>query len=566
MRKLLGASLITAACLASTGTNGDPAPADKTAVCASQPKGPGGLPLTLAQWAEGARLFDGLGNFHRAVTTDSQAAQAYFDQGMRLLWAFNHDEATRSFAKAAELDPRCAMCYWGVSLTVGPNYNLPMMAQPRAAVAWQALQQAQQQAAAATPVEQALIGALAQRYPNAQPLDPSNEGPVLAAYAQAMKTVAPRFPDDRDVQTLTAEAMMNINAWKLWSLDGVPAPGTEEIVALLERVLAMDPHHPGANHYYIHAVEASLNPGRAIPSAERLPGMMPAAGHLEHMPAHIMQRVGRYESAAEANRKGVAADLAYFAETKPLDYYVMYTAHNYQFLAFSAAMEGRQAETMEAVRQSRALVPDDMLLMMPGTDWYTAELYAAMVRFGMWDEILAEPVPNPKLTGLTGAYLYAKATALAAKGKADDAKTELGKLEKLTAEAAHDDSAGLNRVKDVLAVAILAAQGPHRPCREQARPGDKAYCARRGRAGRQAGLLGTGRLVLPEPAPAWARSCSDPARRRRRRRSIATTSAVIRITAGRCSASPGRWKRRASAAEGANRAAAIRSRLGRTRM
>ena len=185
---------------------------------------------------------------------------------------------------------------------------------------------------------------------------------------------------------------------------------------------------------------------------------MPAAGHLEHMPAHIMQRVGRYESAAEANRKGVAADLAYFAQTKPLDYYVMYTAHNYQFLAFSAAMEGRQAETMEAVRQSRALVADDMLMMMPGTDWYTAELYAAMVRFGMWDEILAEPVPNPKLTGLTGAYLYAKAPALAAKGKADDAKMELGKLERLTAEAAHDYSAGLNWVKDVLAVAILATK------------------------------------------------------------------------------------------------------------
>jgi tetratricopeptide (TPR) repeat protein len=458
MHKLLGVSLITAVCLVSIGSNGDPAPADKAAVCASQPQGPGGLPLTLTQWAEGARPFEGLGNFHRTVTTGSPAAQGYFDQGMRFLWAFNHDEATRSFAKAAELDPQCAMCYWGVSLTVGPNYNLPIMAPPRAAVAWQALQLAQQHAATTTPVEQALIGALAERYPNAQPLDPSNEGPVLVAYAQAMKTVAQRFPDDRDVQTLTAEAMMNINAWKLWTLDGVPAPGTDEIVALLEHVLAMDPQHPGANHYYIHAVEASPNPGKAVPSAERLPGMMPAAGHLEHMPAHIMQRVGRYESAAEANRKGVAADLAYFALTKPLDYYVMYTAHNYQFLAFSAAMEGRQAETMEAVRQSRALVPDEMLMMMPGTDWYTAELYAAMVRFGMWDEILAEPVPNPKLAGLTGAYLYAKASALAAKGKVDDAKAELGKLERLAADAAHDDSAGLNGVKDVLAVAILATK------------------------------------------------------------------------------------------------------------
>src|SRR5262249_19048591 len=264
--------------------------------------------------------------------------------------------------------------------------------------------------------------ALAKRYPNAQPLDPSTEGPVLTAYADAMKAVAARFPDDSDVQVMTAEAMMNINAWKLWTLDGKPAPGTEEIVAILEKVLAKDPHHPGANHYYMHAVEASPEPGKGIAAAERLPGMMPAAGHLEHMPAHIMQRVGRYEDAAEANRKGIAADLAYFAMNKPLDYYVMYTAHNYQFLAFSAAMEGRQAETIEAVRQSRALIPDDLLLTMPGTDWYVAELYAAMVRFGLWDGILAEPMPNPKLVGLTGAYFYAKTTALAAKGRIDEAK------------------------------------------------------------------------------------------------------------------------------------------------
>jgi tetratricopeptide (TPR) repeat protein len=267
-----------------------------------------------------------------------------------------------------------------------------------------------------------------------------------------MKTVAERFPADFDVQTLTAEAMMNIHAWKLWTLDGAPAPGTDAIVTLLESVLAKDPRHPGANHYYIHAVEASPDPAKAVPAAERLPGMLPATGHLEHMPAHIMQRVGRYEDAAEANRKGVVADLAYFAMTKPPDYYVMYTAHNYQFLAFSAAMEGRQAETIEAARQSRALVSDDMLLTMPGADWYVAELYAAMVRFGMWHEILAEPVPNPKLVGLTGAYLYATAAALAAKGRADDAKAQIAELEKVSAL---DGDAGLNRVQDVLAVAVL---------------------------------------------------------------------------------------------------------------
>lgn len=251
---------------------------------------------------------------------------------------------------------------------------------------------------------------------------------------------------------------MNINAWKLWTLEGAPAPGTEEILAILEKALAKDPQHHGANHYYIHSVEASPNPGKAVVAAERLPGMMPAAGHLEHMPAHIMQRVGRYEAAAEANRKGVAADLAYYAATKPLDYYVMYTAHNYQFLAFSGAMEGRKAETIEGARKSRAIISDDLLAAMPGLDWYVGELYAAMTRFGLWDEILAEPAPNTNLVGLTGAFLYAKAVALAAKTRIDDAKTQLAELEKLAAAIGPDDGAGLNRLQDVLTVAVLSAR------------------------------------------------------------------------------------------------------------
>src|SRR4051812_7347251 len=387
---------------------------------------PGGAvaPASLEQWAEGAQLFDRLGTYRRRVTTGSREAQAYFDQGMRFLWAFNHDESTRSFAKAAQLDPNCALCFWGVALTVGPNYNLPMMAEPRAKVAFEAVQQAQAKAAGAQPVEKALIAALAARYPNAQPLDPTSQGPVLAAYAARMQDVAKTYPDDGDVKPLAAEALMTVNAWKLWALDGAPAEGTGQIVAMLEGVLARDPQHPGANHYYVHAVEASPDPARAVPAAERLLGMMPGAGHLEHMPAHIFQRVGRYADAAEANRKGAAADLDYFAKTTPPDYYAMYTAHNYQFLAFSAAMEGRQAETLDAVRRSRAIVSDDLALAMPGIDWYLAELYAAKVRFGLWDEMLAEPSPNPELAGLTAGYHYGRAVALAAKGRIADAKAE----------------------------------------------------------------------------------------------------------------------------------------------
>jgi tetratricopeptide (TPR) repeat protein len=417
-----------------------------------------GAPATLDQWAAGAQLFDGLGNFHRGVTTSSKEAQAYFDQGMRFLWAFNHDESSRSFARAAQLDPTCAMCFWGVALTVGPNYNLPMTAEPRAKVARDALQKAQANAPHTTPVEQALIAALVARYPDSTPRDPSNEGPVLTAYAKAMQGAAQAFPDDSDVQTLTAEALMNVNAWKLWALDGAATPGTNEIVARLEGVLTKDPQHPGANHYYIHAIEASPHPEKAVPSAERLVGMMPAAGHLEHMPAHIMQRVGRYADAAEANRKGAEADLAYFARTQPPDYYAMYTAHNYQFLAFSRAMQGRKADTIDATRKARAIVSDDLLMTMPGSDWYLAETYATMVRFGMWDEMLAEPPPSAALTALTAGYHYGRVVALAAKERIEDAKAELADLEKIAAAVSADDSAGLNAARDVLALAVLVAK------------------------------------------------------------------------------------------------------------
>src|SRR5262245_7346749 len=411
------------------------------------------MPMSLADWAQGARLFDNLGNFHRKVSTSSSEAQQYFDQGMRFLWAFNHDESTRSFARAAQLDPKCASCYWGVALTVGPNYNLPLMLEPRAKVAFEAVQLAQQNSAQVTPVEGALIGAVARRYPNARPIDPSNSAPILAAYAEAMKNVARQFPEDLDVQTLYAEALMNITPWKLWSPDGKPSPGTEEIQKTLEFVMSRDARHPGANHYYIHTVEASPHPEKAVASAERLRGMMPAAGHLEHMPAHILQRVGRYEEASEANRKGAESDELYLKETRPLDYYTMYTGHNYQFLAYSAAMEGRKAETLEAVRKLRAALSEEMLAAMPGVDWYVAEYYAAPIRFGLWDQLLAEPAPSSKLRGMTGGYLYARGVALAVRGKVPESQQMLAQLQQLAADTPADYGAGNNQAKDVFALA-----------------------------------------------------------------------------------------------------------------
>jgi tetratricopeptide (TPR) repeat protein len=419
---------------------------------AAMPPAPA-IPASLADWARGAQIFDGLGSYHRKISSTSAEAQQYFDQGMRLMWAFNHDEASRSFARAAQLDPQCAICLWGVALTVGPNYNMPMMAEPRAKVAFESLERATSLLDNASPQERALIIALKARYPHPTALDPSNVGPVLESYANAMRGVAKQFPVDSDIQTMFAESLMNTNAWKLWAADGTAARGTDEIVRTLETVLARDPSHPGANHYYVHALEASPHPDKAVAAANRLRGMMPAAGHLEHMPAHIMQRVGRYEEAAEANRKGAAADLSYIGKTKPLDYYAMYLAHNFQFLAYSAAMEGRRAEALDAMKQLRVNYPEEAMLAMPGTDWYGVEPYLVMVRFGLWDEILAEPRPNPALQALTGGYLFARATALAAKGRTAEARQALAELEAIRASLPADATAGLNSASDVLALA-----------------------------------------------------------------------------------------------------------------
>ena len=449
-----------------------------------------GLPSTLAGWAHGARLYEGLGTFHRQVTA-SPEAQRYFDQGMRFLWAFNHDEATRSFAKAADIDPACASCYWGVALTVGPNYNVPAMDAPRARVAFEALHRAQENAAHVSAVEQALIEALAARYPDARPLDPSNLTPVLTAYADAMRKVATRFPDDLDVQTLCAESEMNVHAWKLWTAEGRPVEGTLAIEARLEAVLHRDPNHPGANHYYVHAMEASPEPAKAIAAAQRLTGMMPAAGHLEHMPAHIMQRVGRYEDAAEANRRGVAADQAYFKATDAPDYYAMYLAHNYSFLAFSAAMEGRKAEALAAVQSVAHSVPLDMLLAMGDSGWNLTQQYAALVRFGLWDELIALEAPDQRAPGLTAGWLYGRGVALAARGRTADARQALTQLAALAATAPADSMAGFNRLRDILAVAepIVAA----RIAATEGRNGEAI-------AGLQRAVAAEDRLAYNEPA------------------------------------------------------------------
>ena len=417
-----------------------------------------GFPQTLADWAHGAQLFPDLGTFHRDAGTKVPAAQAYFDQGMRLLWAFNHDEAARSFARAAEADPRCGICHWGVALTLGPNYNMPMMAAARARVAWESLKKAEALAPGATPANRALIQALTRRYTGPQPVDASNSAPLLAAFGDAMRGAARAFPQDDDILTLFAEAQMNRNPWKLWNGDGTPARDTPEIVATLETVLARNPHHPGANHYYIHAVEASTEPARAVGAAERIGTMMPGAGHVVHMPSHILQRVGRYAESAEANRRADAADKAYYARTAAIDYYPMYSAHNLQFLAASTAMEGRSAETIKALRDVRLVFTDDQAAAMPGMDWGIGYLYQALVRFGRWDEMLAEPRPDARLLDLTVNWLSARTIALAATGKLPEAEAELAGLKARIAAAPADALAGMNLAAPLFRIAALRAE------------------------------------------------------------------------------------------------------------
>jgi hypothetical protein len=442
---LLCASLLTQA--AGRDRTTAPLATAGPSICHVSIPSPTGVPETLAGWAQGAQLFDGLGNRTRAITTTSARAQTYFDQGIAWLWAYNHDEATRSFARAAALDPGCAMCFWGVALTIGPNYNLNVMSDPRGRVAYAALRQAQALAPRAAPVEQALIAALAARYPNASKLDDAAFEKVQIAYAGAMRDVAARFPDDMDVQTLTAEAVMTTNAWKLWTLDGKPAALTPEILARLQAILKRDPQHPGANHYYIHALEASPHPELAEAAADRLRGMIPGAGHLEHMPSHIYQRIGRYEDSAEANRRGTAADLAYFKRTAPLDYYSGYTAHNFQFEALGAAMEGRLAEALRAMDGAQAsLTPEDM---KGGLGWLQGQRYAYLLRYGKWRQMLELPAPDAANRSLMVAWLWAHGTAQAATGQVAAALATLARLQASGKSLDAKDSAGFDKTSDV---------------------------------------------------------------------------------------------------------------------
>jgi len=407
--------------------------------------------------AKPAALIPGLGDVHHPVSTGNAEAQRLFDQGLALVYGFNHEEAVRSFNRAAELDPQLAMAHWGVALALGPNINQPVDAEHEKA-AYEAIQKARSLASRASDAERAYIEALAKRYSN----DPKADLKKLdVEYKNAMADLARRYPDDLDAATLYAESIMDLNPWQLWSKDGRPAAGTEELVSVLESVLRRNPDHIGANHYYIHAVEASPHPEWALPSAQRLKVLAPAAGHLVHMPAHIDIRSGNYDAAARANAYAAEADREYFKNTGQQGMYpMMYYSHNLHFLAVAHSMQGRYQDAKKAADQlaahlSQYLHGDGPMLdaVLPMLDAFMPTPTLMMVRFRRWDDILKSPAPDQKLTATTALWRFGRGMAYASTGKPESAEKELGMMVSVVKGFPADRPFGFNTARSVFSIA-----------------------------------------------------------------------------------------------------------------
>jgi len=375
-----------------------------------------------------APVLEGLGEHHHTVTTGDERAQLFFDQGLKLTYGFNHQEALRAFKEAARLDPDCAMAYWGWALVLGPNLNLPMRPEV-VEQAYEAMQSAVALKDKVTPAERAYIEALAQRYTGDSEAD---RAPLDAAYADAMRGVHESYPDDDDAATLYAAALMNLSPWNYWTKDGHPRKNTVVVLGVLEQVLERDPEHEGALHYYIHLVEP-VDAQRGVEAADLLRGLAPGAGHLVHMPSHIYMQVGRYAESFDANTKAAEADEGYITQCRaqgiyPLNYY----PHNVHFLAWAAIMQGRGEEALEAARKVASRVPEDM----HGNVWGLYQTFLSMplyvmVRFGMWDEILAGQPPRDDLLYMTGIWHYARGMAQTHGGAVAKAKKERTALRKI---------------------------------------------------------------------------------------------------------------------------------------
>jgi tetratricopeptide (TPR) repeat protein len=404
-------------------------------------------------------LYDGLGSYSRKITTDSPEAQRYFNQGLAFVHGFNHNAAIRAFQQAAEFDPKCAMVHWGVALACGPHINLTVVPAPAAELAWKELALAKEHAAKASPVERALIDALSTRYANPQPEDRSA---LDRAYADAMREVWKKYPKDPDAGAFFAEAMMDLRPWDQWTPEGKAQPGTDEILATLTAVLKLNPKHPFANHLYIHAVEASPHPERATAAADRLRDLQPGLAHNTHMPSHIDIRTGRWLEAVETNLKAVAADQRYRKIFGPAKGFLnVYVAHNRHMLAYSAMMSGQRELAMKHIRAMGAELPADFLKenALQG-EGFVAMPLEVMVRFGLWDEILAEPDQYADYMPFTRAFHHAaRAIAYAARGDTGNARKAQSVFLERAKLVPKEDSLGNNSCEMILGVVIPMVEG-----------------------------------------------------------------------------------------------------------
>ena len=419
---------------------------------------------SLAQAAESTPLFDNLGEYHFPISTPSQQTQQYFDQGMTLAYGFNHAEAARAFQAAIRHDDTCALCHWGLAYVLGPNINAPMELDA-VPTAWEAIQQAQALSADASPKEQALIQAMTTRY---APDPEADRAPLDQAYATAMGTVHQHYPEDPDIATLYAEALMDTMPWDYWDEDGTPRPETETILTTLESVMAQHPQHIGALHLYIHAVEKE-HPELAETAADTLGSLVPGAGHLVHMPSHIYIRIGRYHDAAIANQQAIAADHTYlqsnalYNNSEPSLYIVAYMPHNQHFLWFSALMNGQSRLAMQAAIETANVNPDLMRNhdFAAGLQHYFTMPLFTRIRFQQWAEIQATPAPAADLKYPTGIWHYAQGMAATATGDLTTAKAHLAAMETLAQDPALADLRiwGFNATSQVLQIAANVLGG-----------------------------------------------------------------------------------------------------------
>ena len=436
-------------------------------------------------------LYENLGSLHHTVTTQSEQAQQYFDQGLRLTYAFNHDEAIKSFKQALVYDSTCAMCYWGIAYALGPNINLPMdssLVRP----AWDASYNAVRLSVNVSPQEQAYIDALSKRY-SADPK--ANRAALDTAWARAIGAVSRKYPTDDDAAVLYAESLMDLRPWNYWTAAGKPkAPSTKEQVKLLEQVLKRNPDHPGACHFYIHAIEASPEARKALPCAQRLGSLMPGAGHLVHMPTHIYIKLGEWDLAAQDNAHALHADEEFINERHPTGVYPLgYYTHNFHVMWYALNMLGRSEDALKAARTIGERISPEVVKQIPSLEYFSPTVLYTLVRFSRWDDILEQPAPAAHLRYTTAIWHYARALAFTAREQTDSAAVERDSMVAIADELPADQMLNLNSSKSLLEIAKAHLAGEM-----AARGGEVDEAVAR----LQAGIQGEDQLVYDEP-PAW---------------------------------------------------------------